>query len=60
MELMTSDELPAEIDLWLMSLGFYEPTRSPGSKSHAPIYKPKVIEEYVAWKPTSIDDQPPF
>lgn len=60
-EILGDDHLPASIDFYLISLGFYKSDRAPGSKRNAKVFvdKPKQ-PEYVAWRPSFDGEQPPF
>jgi len=61
MQVITDDsQLPAAIDIWLMSMGFYKSERAPGSKRNVQIAIEQKKEKYVAWKPSYDGEQPPF
>lgn len=60
----TDEELPIELECFLITWGFFESDRAPGSIRHAQISKPKVkktgAEANPAWVPSAPGEQPPF
>lgn len=59
--MQTTNELPIELECFLIKYGFFEPTRAPGSRRHSDVHIPqKVADEYKAWKPSYPGEEPPF
>jgi hypothetical protein len=58
--LQITDELPIEIECFLLNLGFFEPTRAPRSGRNAPVHIAEKVEQYKAWKPIYDGEDPPF
>lgn len=59
--LQTTNELPIELECFLIKYGFFESERAPGSKRNGAVYIPeKVADEYKAWKPSFPGEEPPF
>tara|TARA_R110000868_G_scaffold366332_1_gene629259 strand:+ start:253 stop:441 length:189 start_codon:yes stop_codon:yes gene_type:complete len=58
------EELPIELDCFMMTWGLYKTDRVAGYKphSHAPYRHPKKNIQVVSvgWKPSHKGDQPPF
>jgi hypothetical protein len=58
--ILGDDQLPAEIDFYLISLGFHKSDREPGHKRHAQVAIAKPKETYKAWTPSYAGEEPPF
>jgi len=54
------NELPIELECFLIKYGFFESDRVPGRRAHAPVHIPEPKEVYVAWKPSYPGEEPPF
>lgn len=58
-----TDQLPIELECFLLKYGFFEPKRAPGFKAHAPVYIKEKKEDPRAargWKPSYDGEDPPF
>ena len=53
-------ELPIELECWLLRHGILEVDKSPGGDSHAPIYMIEEEPPFEAWKPSYEGEEPPF
>ena len=56
---MQQDELPIELECFLIRYGFFESTKSKGSNAPVFIAEPKE-EPYKAWTPSYAGEDPPF
>jgi hypothetical protein len=56
------DELPNDIEFYLISLGFFKSERPAGAIRNAPIQHPKTTEQIVSvgWRPSHRGEEPPF
>lgn len=55
-----SDELPIEIECFLLNMGFLKATRPPGYKPTSQVHIPEETKKYRAWKPSYHGEEPPF
>jgi len=53
-----AEELPIELECFLLKYGFFERQHAPGR--NAPVYIAEPKEEYVAWKPSFDGEEPTF
>jgi hypothetical protein len=53
-------ELPIELECWLIRHGILETNKAPGAGSHAPIYMEDEEPPFEAWKPSYLGEEPPF
>lgn len=62
--MVNQDQLPIELECFLLKWGFFERDRAPGAIKHQQITKPKKqnkgVPESVAWTPSYQGEQPPF
>ena len=67
--MQTTEELPIELECWLIRHGIMEPTRAPGFVSHGAAAQPKQESEHakavstgigMGWKPEFAGQEPPF
>jgi len=57
------EQLPIELDCFLMTWGLFERDRAPGAVRHTRIAHPKKNEHRmlsVGWKPSFDGEEPPF
>lgn len=57
------EQLPIELECFLMTWGFFESERGPGYKPHAPVYiAPERTDprESIGWMPSYPGEEPPF
>lgn len=64
-----NEELPIELECWMIRNGIMESTRAPGFVSHGVAVQPQQESEHVkavrtgigiGWKPSFDGEQPPF
>lgn len=55
---MKQDELPIELECFLIRYGFFENTKSKGKNT--PVFIAEPVEEYKAWTPSYPGEDPPF
>jgi len=59
--MQTTEQLPIELECFLIKYGFFEPTRAPGSKRNSDVYIPEPVKDvFKAWKPSYPGEEPPF
>ena len=56
------EDLPIQLDCFLMTWGFFENDKAPGSHLHAQVRQPIQRRELVSvgWKPSFEGEEPPF
>lgn len=56
------EQLPIELECFLLKYGFFENDKAPGSHLHAQVRHPTPKREDVAvgWKPSFKGEEPPF
>ena len=54
------EQLPIELECFLLKYGFFEREHAPGRRAHAPVHIPERVEEYKAWRPSYEGEDPPF
>lgn len=55
---MLEEQLPIELECFLLKYGFFEVEHMPMRNAH--VHIPELKEEYIAWKPSSPGEEPPF
>ena len=67
--MQTTEELPIELECWMLKHGIMESERSPGFTSHAKVTQPKEESEHAkavrtgvssSWRPIFSGQEPPF
>lgn len=57
------NDLPFDLEMFLIVHGFHERERAPGAVRHAPVARPKHKNRHkvsVGWKPSFDGEDPPF
>lgn len=56
------EQLPIQLDCFLMTWGFFENDKMPGAELHAPVHTPveKGYPKPSGWMPSFRGEDPPF
>jgi hypothetical protein len=57
------EQLPIQLECFLMTYGFFENDKAPGSHLHAQVKHPKIVSrdpKPTGWTPSFKGEEPPF